>query len=103
MRELRNVLERATILVDGARDEELLPPSAPAAAGAQAQADPLVLPPAYLRMDYKAAKERLLEQFELSYFRRLLARHGANISGIAREAEVDRALVRKLLRRHKLI
>ncbi len=105
VRELRNVLERATILVDGARDEELLPSSAPAAAEApaQVQADPLVLPPAYLRMNYKAAKERLLQQFELSFFRRLLARHGANISGIAREAEVDRALVRKLLRRHKLI
>jgi two-component system nitrogen regulation response regulator GlnG len=112
VRELRNVLERATILVDGSSDEGLSPaatigpPPVPATSGPEAGQDseqPLVLPPTYLRMDYKAAKEQILQQFELGYFRRLLLRHGSNISSIAREAKVDRVVVRKLLRKHKLI
>jgi DNA-binding NtrC family response regulator len=116
VRELRNVVERATIMVDGSMQGEALftsaspaspeppPPPLPDSNSPGPDGAPaLQLPRAYLEMDYKAAKERLLEQFELQYLERLMKRHGTNISGIAREAGVDRHLVRNLLRKHKLV
>ena len=117
VRELRNVVERATIMVDGSQQGEALftsaspaspepappPPADAAAASADGSPPTLQLPRAYLEMDYKTAKDQLLEQFELQYLERLLGRHGNNISGIAREAGVDRHLVRNLLRKHKLV
>ncbi len=63
---------------------------------------PLTFPPSYLQMEYKAVKELLLDQFESQYLGRLVALHGSNISYIARDAGVDRHLVRKLLRKHGL-
>jgi len=111
VRELRNVVERATILVDGALPEELAIPAAPPpppapATDAPGSADPapgLSFPEPYLQMDYKAAKDLLLEQFETQYLSRLLERHGPNISAIARDAGIDRHLVRNLLRKHALL
>jgi DNA-binding NtrC family response regulator len=109
VRELRNVIERATILVDGSDllDEAppVAPPAPPAPARTAATADglpALTFPPPYLEADYKAVKEVLLEQFERQYLERLVAIHGTNISYIARDAGVDRHLIRKLLRKHGL-
>ena len=113
VRELRNVIERATILADGVQaDDGLLTPqpqlpSPPPIPVGLPQADgaptPLAIPQTYLEMDYKVAKEALLDQFEVQYFSRLQQIHGSNISGIAREAGVDRHLVRNLLRKHQLV
>jgi DNA-binding NtrC family response regulator len=110
VRELRNVIERATILVDGSDlvgDAPLieLKPSSPreSAAAPAVDAPPaLTFPPSYLEMDYKAVKELLLDQFEAQYLGRLVGMHGTNISYIARDAGVDRHLIRKLLRKHDL-
>jgi DNA-binding NtrC family response regulator len=111
VRELRNVVERATILVDGVPPPGLEPPPTPLDAApppippprGEAGAPALRFPPPYLEMGYKAAKERLLDQFEVQYLGRLLERHGPNISGIARDAGIDRHLVRNLLRKHGLV
>jgi transcriptional regulator with GAF, ATPase, and Fis domain len=109
VRELRNVIERALILLDGS---DLLgdPSNVEAESGLPPQATKvsvdelpeLAFPPAYLQTDYKAVKELILNQFEVQYLRRLVALYGTNISYIARDAGVDRHLVRKLLRKHGL-
>ena len=61
------------------------------------------LPPGFLDLTYKSAKDQLLQQFEQLFFGRLAERHGSNISRIAAQAGVDRQVVRKLLRRHGLL
>jgi DNA-binding NtrC family response regulator len=117
VRELRNVIERASILADGARALDLTPserrealpsPAEPPPIPTVQEHDPkapppLTLPSPYLELDYKAAKELLLNQFEVQYLTRLVKQHGSNISHIARGAGVDRHLVRKLLRKHGLL
>jgi DNA-binding NtrC family response regulator len=112
VRELRNVIERATILVDGsdmlssvplveeAPETPLKPEPPPVPAGDRAPA--VAFPAPYLEMDYKSAKELLLDQFEIQYLSRLIGVHGTNISSISRDAGVDRHLIRNLLRKHGL-
>jgi DNA-binding NtrC family response regulator len=56
------------------------------------------LPPHLLRAPYKQAKESVVRAFETLYTRALVGRHGSSISAMAREAGVDRQLVRKLLK-----
>jgi transcriptional regulator of acetoin/glycerol metabolism len=51
-------------------------------------------------LPYKEAKEAWLEHFEQVYLRQRLSAAGGNVSQMAREAEVDRAHVIKLLRKH---
>jgi DNA-binding NtrC family response regulator len=51
-------------------------------------------------LTYREAKEAWLEHFEQTYLRERLERAGGNVSQMAREAEVDRAHVIKLLRKH---
>jgi len=115
VRELRNVIERATVLADGAQlqvEEASLAAPAPQqpqradasgdAAAPQDHRRPWVVSPALLERPYKTAKDELLLQFELLYLQRQVELHGDNISRIAADAGVDRQLVRKLLRRHGL-
>ena len=49
---------------------------------------------------YQVAKERLLEQFEAEYLRRLLERCAWQISQAAREAEIDRKHLYNLMRKY---
>jgi transcriptional regulator with GAF, ATPase, and Fis domain len=119
VRELRNVIERALILADGAEPpdqvlsrgehpgdgavEDLRLPAAAAPApppGASSAPEELVAD--FLSLDYKIAKERLMDHFERRYLERLLSRHGQNISRMAKDAGVDRHLIRDLLRKHGL-
>jgi len=108
-RELRNVVERAVVLRDGSGFEP--PARSPVSPAAS---DPVgdppggnwlapALPAGFLRRGYKDAKEELLTLYELLYFTRLVESHGNNISRIAAEADVDRHLVRNLLRKHGLL
>jgi len=60
------------------------------------------LPPGFIELPYKDAKESLLYRFERLYLRRMLRLHGDNLTRIAREAGVDRQIVRRLLRRHDM-
>ncbi|MCG3154188.1 MAG: Transcriptional regulatory protein ZraR [bacterium] len=48
-------------------------------------------------LPYEQAKERLLEQFQYTYFREKLARHQGNYSRAAEEAGVNRATVYRIL------
>jgi DNA-binding NtrC family response regulator len=109
-RELRNVVERAVVLRDGVAsfsesksEPRTPPPPGPASASTGDNWLAPALPPGFLLRGYKEAKEELLTQFELLFFSRLVESHGGNISRIAAEAEVDRHLVRNLLRKHGLL
>jgi DNA-binding NtrC family response regulator len=109
VRELRNFVEQAMLAVDGVPlpDDELSPPATPAAEptpmGERSQWLASVLPREWLEQPYKQLKETLVNQLEALYLGHLLERHGENISRIARDAGVDRSLVRILLRKHGLI
>jgi len=108
VRELRNVMERLMVLADSS---DLLVDDTTVLQGPQGQpveGDQLdraalerALPEAYLELDYKTAKGQLLGHFEAIYIERLARRHQGNISRIARDAGVDRHVVRKLLDRHE--
>jgi DNA-binding NtrC family response regulator len=113
VRELRNVVERAVVLTDGSTPTitpSMLPePSEPRASEASQPRPSIrgpwladVLPDDYLDQPFPDGKEDLVSQFEELYLERLVSRHGRNISRIARDAGVDRKLVRRLLRKHGL-
>ncbi len=94
VRELRNVIERACALSHGARlevDEAL----EERPAGRRSGASDIDLP-------FKAAKARVVDDFERSYIEALLKRHQGNLSAAARAAEIDRKHLRELLRKHGL-
>jgi len=100
VRELRNVIDRAVALSPRASgfDELRLTPGAtlPGPGGD----DPLAV---RADLTFAEAKQLVLEAFEARYLRDVLARCEGNISGAAREANVDRKHLRTLLRRHGLI
>jgi DNA-binding NtrC family response regulator len=53
-------------------------------------------------LEFKEAKQRVVDAFELTYLRDLLARHEANITRSANEAGLTRYHLRELLKRHNL-
>jgi DNA-binding NtrC family response regulator len=53
-------------------------------------------------LPFKDAKEKLLEQFEAEYIKRILQRAGGNASAVARLAGIDRKHVYTLAKKHGL-
>ncbi len=51
---------------------------------------------------FKDAKNKLVEQFEKEYVRALLEKNGGNISKAAREAQIERAYLQRLIKKHGL-
>ena len=106
VRELRNTLQRAVLLSDDGEDltrpPELELPDAP---HQDPDDDPPVagdwlgVSPDLLALPFRSARDRLNDAFERAYATRLQQHHGTNISGMAREAEVDRQVIRRLLQR----
>lgn len=96
VRELRNVIDRALVLAPGARRFSELKISLEASVGSGEDVG--------VRTDlpYKDAKDVVLESFERTYLRELMARHRDNLSAAAREADVDRKHWRTLLKKHGL-
>ena len=92
VRELRNVIERASALgssaIPSAREEQ---PALPAvAAGIDVD------------VPFKTAKAALIEDFERAYCAKLLAAHHQNITQAARAAELDRVYLLRVLDRYGL-
>ena len=88
VRELRNAVERAITFPRGAPSfEDPAPPPSAAA------------PEVDLSVPFKEAKRRVVDEFDRRYITALLARHGGNISDVARTAGIDRMSVYKLLAR----
>ena len=101
VRELRNVLERGHYLSKqmGPAAFSLISipggvPQKPQAEAGQMSFD--------ATQSYRWNKERWTEEFELQYLRWLLARSGGNISKAAREADMDRKYLHKLIKKHKI-
>ncbi len=107
VRELRNVLERAVYLGRAG------PAGAAGAgsmvsfldiAGGSGQTRGSDLDIAFdARMSYRDNKEKWSDEFERRYLRWLLARAEGNISRAAREADMDRKYLHKLLKKHNIV
>ena len=52
--------------------------------------------------NFRAFREGWIDAGEKEYVRRLLVRHGGNVTSAAREAEIDRTHVYRLIRKHAL-
>jgi len=123
IRELKNVVERASSLGEGpllSRADFLLgsgilgagtgtqsPPPAPAAAAQPSPAAPGdpgadLQAPVDIDLAYKDAKQALLDQFEAIYLKKLMDRHEGNISQGARAAGLTRYHLRELLKKHDI-
>ena len=93
VRELRNVVERSAYLSpDGGID--LLASDARRDEPRKVSFDPT--------LTFREQKERAVERFEDAYLHWLLERAGGNISRAAREADMDRKYLHKLLRRYDI-
>jgi transcriptional regulator with GAF, ATPase, and Fis domain len=102
VRELRNVLERSLYLSQGGGDIRFM--SVPGAVGQAPQASaPLAGEEFDHRLSYRDNKERSSEEFERRYLRWLLERSEGNISRAAREADMDRKYLHKLLKKHRIL
>ncbi len=122
VRELRNVVERASLFGgDLGVVLETMPPArtttttttttqkptttttttTTAAASAAGDGDVLTVS-VDPRLSFKEAKDLILERFELAYAERLLANYHGNISHLAREAGIDRKYLYTLLKKHGL-
>ena len=53
-------------------------------------------------LPFKEAKSQLVDQFEKAYLVKLLERNDGNISRAAREAQIERAYLQRLVRKHEL-
>ena len=95
VRELRNVVERALAL--GGDPDALLLPIAPSSSGKGSEQ--LTFSP---ELSFRDTKERWTEQFERRYLSWLLKRAEGNISKAARDADMDRKYLHKLLRKYDI-
>lgn len=89
VRELRNFVERGLSL-SGALDGAMMP-------RVQAPADG---PTIRFDLPYRDSKEAWVDHFERAYLSKRLADTGGNVSQLSREAEIDRAYLIKLLKKH---
>jgi DNA-binding NtrC family response regulator len=104
VRELKNVIERAASLSEGplvSRSDLMFnrdggPRSTPAPDGGSSFASAIAP-----GLDFKEAKQRVVDAFEAVYLKQLLERHDGNITRSAQEAGLTRYHLRELLKRQK--
>jgi two-component system, NtrC family, nitrogen regulation response regulator GlnG len=75
VRQLRNAVERVALQTD--RDAEREEP-------------------------FSEMRAKVLDEFERNYFKQLLAEHGSSLRNVARESQLDRRYLQRILRRHGL-
>ena len=101
IRELRNVLERATILARAEGASALAQRHLPIAGGPTLVAGGAPREPAFdPSKSYRETKSEWEEAFEKRYVSWLLERHDGNISAAARAADMDRKYLHKLAKKH---
>jgi DNA-binding NtrC family response regulator len=100
VRELKNTLERAISIADGPElcIQDLLPPSqrSPVLSLGAESIQRLIAE----GLNFKQAKNRLLETFEATYLRILIDRYSGNITRSAQAAGLTRYHLRELVKRH---
>jgi len=96
VRELRNVIEQIVAL---GIDDVMLPPdeASQIAAGGGGPAQPVED-----QVTFRDAKAAVVDGFERTYLRGILARHAGNITAAARASDVDRVHFLRLLDKHGL-
>lgn len=99
VRELRNLLERASYLEGfDALDPSLFPTEM---RGPGSVSTEFKLSADYMK-PFKDAKESLIERFEREYLKRLMARNDNKVARAAREAGIDRKYLYMLLSKHAI-
>src|SRR5262249_27526929 len=78
---------------------EITPSQVPPVA---ARVSPAIDDPTIFEQGYKDFRESWIDAGEREYVRRLLSRHGRNVAAAAREADVDRTYIYRLIRKHEL-
>jgi transcriptional regulator with GAF, ATPase, and Fis domain len=102
VRELRNVLERSFYLSHGGPLRFMNMPGV--SPGAMPQpTEPAPTGEFEARLSYRENKERQAEEFEKRYLKWLMQRADNNISRAAREADMDRKYLHKLLKKHNIL
>ena len=91
VRELRNLIEATLAMGEPPALERHASPADP-----QDPFTPL------LSLDYKAARQQILSEFELRYCKARLDDAKGNVSRAARDAQMDRSHLLELLQRHRL-
>lgn len=113
IRELKNVVERATSLGEGptlTRQDFLVggvgygfgQASDPEPAGAEPAGPDQVRYTVDVDVAFKEAKQQLLDRYEAIYLKALIERHEGNISRSAKAAGLTRYHLRELLKKHEL-
>jgi DNA-binding NtrC family response regulator len=98
VRELRNAVERAILMQDASLWQQIT-------SGEHADSDPTLATEAYQfdeGLSFRAAKERVMSQWERWYVAELVTRHAGNLSRAARAARMDRTHLRELVMRYQL-
>ncbi len=96
VRELYNAVERACSFAEG--DEIVLEDLPEHLSGSRPQA--IKGFQIHKNLPFKDAKEKVVELFEREYLVELLKRNNLNISQAAREAQIDRKSITRLLKKH---
>jgi transcriptional regulator with GAF, ATPase, and Fis domain len=99
IRELRNVLERGVYLQPGGSSVRLVALPGQDVAAATGGGGPAFDP----ALSYRDNKERWENEFEKRYLKWLMQRAEGNISRAAREADMDRKYLHKLLKKHAIV
>jgi DNA-binding NtrC family response regulator len=99
VRELQNVMEHVAVLADPGAT--LSPDDMPADQQAQAPRTTLSgFAPELLKLDFHAAKDAVIAQFERAYLTNLVTQSNANMSRAARLARIDRTTLYRLMEKH---
>lgn len=98
VRELQNVIEHVAVLVE---PDQLIEPS-DIPMYEDSEAAPERMPAAQLDGPFHEVKDRVIAQFERDYLARLVGRAGGNMSKAARQANVDRTTLYRLMEKHGL-
>ncbi len=107
VRELRNVLERGFYLNPRGGEAPMklvtMPLSPEAASNAATASGDASSPSFEASLSYRGNKERFENDFERRYLTWLMERSQGNISRAAREADMDRKYLHKLLKKHNIV
>jgi DNA-binding NtrC family response regulator len=97
IRELENVIERGVILSrsDNLQIADLFPEDQPISFPFRIQENIFLSP-------FKEAKEQIINNFHIEYIRRVLAKHGGNVSLAAKECGLKRPYLHRLMRENDI-
>ncbi len=97
IRELENVIERGVILssTDRLQIADLFPEDLP-------NSFPFKIQENIFRSPFKEAKKHIINNFHIEYIRRVLAKHGGNVSLAAKECGLKRSYLHRLMRENDI-